>query len=96
MIAQKRYLKKIEIKRIKRAIKDRGLTYKDLAQLLGKSIWAIKNVVNGYTYSYAVARGIERALGLEGLFPYLKEMEERRKKRELAIETAKRNLTRGG
>jgi transcriptional regulator with XRE-family HTH domain len=95
MIAQKRYLKKRQIKKIKDAIKDKGLTYRDLAELLGKSIWAIKNVVNGYTYSYAVAKGIERALGTEGLFPYLKEMEEKRKKRELAIETAKKNLSKG-
>ena len=92
MIAQRRYLKKREINKIKKLLKERGFTYNDLAELLDKSHWAIKNVVNGYTYSYGIAKGIERALGVEGLFPYVKEMEEREERRKLAIETAKKNL----
>jgi transcriptional regulator with XRE-family HTH domain len=95
MIAQKRYLKKREINKIKKLLKERGFTYNDLAELLGKSRWAIKNVVNGYTYSYGIAKGIEKALGVEGLFPYVREMEEREERRKLAIEMARKNLKGG-
>jgi len=93
MITHRRYLRKRDSERIKKLIRKKGLTYPAIAELLGKSPTTIKNVVNGFTYSYPIAEGIERILGQTDLFPYLKEKREREEARRKAIEEAKKNLT---
>jgi len=92
MIAQRRFLRKKEREKIKKLLRKRGLTYRDIAELLGKSKVTIRNVINGYTYSYSLAEKIEKILGVEGLFPYLTEKREMERKRRLAIEVARKNL----
>ncbi len=94
MITHRRYLRKRDSERIKKLIRKKGLTYPAIAELLGKSPATIKNVVNGFTYSYGVAEGIEKLLGEEGLFPYLREKREREELRRKALEEAKKNLAR--
>ncbi|MEO2069368.1 MAG: helix-turn-helix transcriptional regulator [Desulfurobacteriaceae bacterium] len=91
MITQ-RFIPKKNLERIKKLKKQKGLTYRDIAEILGRPVSTVKNVALGLVVSSEVAREIEKVLGERGLFPYLRKKEEKERKRKSAIEKAKKNL----
>jgi len=71
-IYTRRFLRKRESKRIKKAILEKYRTIKSLADEIGENVQSVYSIINGYSKSKRVATKIEKAVG-QKLFPYTAE-----------------------